>query len=92
MLTQISLIEELFLSFINAEKTLDQQRLNMSYEKFFCLKPIFQRLDSNMKGYISSSDIISFCEDNDVPINANEAFFLLKWLDRNQDGKVTFEE
>lgn len=50
------------------------------------------RLDQCDHGFIDTEDLISFCSDNDIQCTHKEAYYALKYLDQNKDGKVTFDD
>lgn len=58
----------------------------------FDLKEIFFSIDEMGKGYLDADDLKYFFEKNGFPVNKDQVISIIKRLDRDNDGKIGFEE
>eukprot|EP00926_Amoebophrya_sp_RCC4398_P010899 GSA120T00013752001.1 len=64
----------------------DQKSLKQKFPREWA---VFSTIDSNSKGYLLKQDLITTCEQIEVPEMAD---FLFELLDRNNDGVIDFAE
>ena len=53
---------------------------------------IFRLLDTSNSQSLTSSEIMNFCKENEVPCCSSEAALLMKWWDRDSDGILSLSD
>ncbi|KAL4487559.1 hypothetical protein ABPG72_017348 [Tetrahymena utriculariae] len=64
----------------------------LAEQRHFEPQSAFRRLDQTKTGQLSATDLIDFLEQNKILISHKEAIQLLRILDLNNDGRVTYAD
>ena len=89
--TEMKIIK-LFLGIANGDKKIDN--IKRSIVEKFPINPeeLFFKIDSSLKGSITSDDLISYLSQFQVQCSQNEAKLIIFFYDANQDGQLDFFE
>lgn len=81
--------DELFLTMINQEKQLELCRQDLCGGD---LQRLFEEMDLSKQGYLDTTDIYSYFSKLDAGVTLKQAYSLLKYWDKDADGRVGLDE
>jgi len=54
---------------------------------------VFQRIDRNQDGFVSSMEVLNFIRDNGIhTITEADCYYVVKFFDSDEDGKLNYPD
>ena len=82
----------LLFQILSGEKRVEESRHSLSRHSDFEVSCAFKKVDRIGMGFISSSDLKCFLENNRVPCSSEEAYLIIRQYDSNSDGRWAISE
>ena len=86
------LLVSYFVNIKNYEEKIAPLRTELSQQQNFSLESLFQSLDQNSKNFISLSDLIKFCNENNVQYDEKYLRRFIRNFDKDNDFSLNFDE
>ena len=75
------------------EQEIELKRQFLAANENFEPYTVFQRMDRNEDGFVTSLEILNFLRDNDVhSITEAQCYYLVKFFDSDEDGKLNYPD
>jgi len=87
-----SRLSRALLKIADHELQIENLRVRLAEERDFEPYTTFKRIDRDGKGWISTSDLINFMDDNNIYISHADSLVLLKLYDFSGNGKIDYKE
>ena len=75
------------------ELTIEMHRQFLAHNENMEPYSVFQRLDRNEDGFVTSMEILNFIRDNGVNhVTEADCYYVVKFFDSDEDGKLNYPD
>jgi len=82
----------LIMTVIEEMNKLEDEKILLNIKADFNPFRLFRAIDKDYENEINEENLMRFMEENGMPISGNLVTLFIRSLDRNMDGKLTFDE